>query len=86
MLSLAKTLKSKRCRVILITDNWISPASRYANFVLPCSVDVEGVWDSSVSLFAIAEAIIARVTELNWAEAEKRIADKEHLDEYLSGD
>jgi hypothetical protein len=46
-------------------------------YVLPCSVDVASVWDSSVLLFAIAEAIIARVTELNWAEAEKRIASKE---------
>jgi DNA-binding MurR/RpiR family transcriptional regulator len=60
--------------------------SRYAKYVLPCSVDVEGAWDSSVSLFAIVEAIIARVTELNWTEAETRIAEKESLDGRLPGE
>jgi len=86
MLSLAQALKMRRARVILITDNWISPVSRYAKYVLPCSVDVEGAWDSSVSLFAIVEAIIARVTELNWTEAETRIAEKEILDGRLPGE
>ena len=81
LLALARALKSRRARIILITDNWISPVSRYAKYVLPCSVDVGGVWDSSAALFAIAEAIVARVTELNWSEAETRIADKEALDD-----
>jgi len=81
LLALAKALKSRRARIILITDNWISPVSRFAKYVLPCSVDVGGVWDSSAALFAIAEATVARVTELNWSEAETRIADKETLDE-----
>lgn len=81
MLSLAQALKARRARVILITDSWISPVSRYSKYVLPCSVDVGGVWDSSAALFGVAEAIIARVTELNWSDAEKRIADKETLDE-----
>lgn len=82
MLDLAKALKVRRARVILITDTWISPVSRYARYVLPCGVDIAGAWDSSAALLCVTEAIIARVTELNWAEAERRIAENEALDDH----
>ncbi len=79
LLRIAKALKARRARVILITDSWISPISRHAKYVLPCAVDVGRTWDSNVALFTLGEAIIARVTELLWDSARERIAAKEGM-------
>lgn len=81
LLSLAKAAKARRARVILLTDVWISPVSRHARHVLPCSVDVGRTWDSSAALFALTEAIIARVTELDWGDARPRMAAKEAMED-----
>ncbi|MEQ1708423.1 MAG: MurR/RpiR family transcriptional regulator [Terricaulis sp.] len=81
LLRMAKALRARRARVILITDSWISPISRHAKYVLPCAVDVGRTWDSNAALFTLAEAIIARVTELSWVSARERIAAKEAMED-----
>lgn len=78
---LAQAVKSRRAHVILFTDSWISPVSRHARHVLPCTVDVGRTWDSSTALFALAEAVIARVTERAWDEARTRVSAKETMGE-----
>lgn len=75
----AKAAKDRRAKVLLITDTWISPAARHAHHVLPCKVDVGATWDSSTALFAVGEAIIARVSELLWDKAEARVETKESM-------
>lgn len=79
LVRLAKAAKDRRATVILITDTWISPASRYARHVLPCAVDVRSTWDSNAVLFSVSEAIIARVTERSWSKAKARVEAKEVL-------
>jgi DNA-binding MurR/RpiR family transcriptional regulator len=71
---LARELKELRAFPILITDEWISPVSRYAKIVLPCQTTTDRVWDSNAALFVLVEAIIARTTELCWQSAARRIA------------
>jgi DNA-binding MurR/RpiR family transcriptional regulator len=74
LVELARELKNLRAFPILVTDEWISPVSRYAKIVLPCQTAADRVWDSNVALFVLVEAIIARTTELTWPSAEPRIA------------
>lgn len=74
LIELARELKEMRAFPILVTDEWISPVSRYAKIVLPCQTATDRVWDSNAALFVLVEAIIARTTELSWASAEPRIA------------
>ena len=76
---LACAARDRRARVLLITDTWISPAARYARHVLPCRVDVGATWDANTALFAVGEALIARVSELLWDSAEARVAAQESL-------
>jgi DNA-binding MurR/RpiR family transcriptional regulator len=76
----AEMAKSRRATVVLITDTWISPASRYARHVLPCAVDVRSTWDSNAVLFSVSEAIIARVTERSWSKAKTRVEAKEVIE------
>lgn len=75
----ASDAKARRATVLLITDPWISPSSRSARHVLPCPVDVGATWDSNTALFAVAEAIVARVSELMWSSARLRVAAKEGI-------
>jgi DNA-binding MurR/RpiR family transcriptional regulator len=74
LMELAVALKDLKAFPILITDEWTSPVSRFAKLVLPCQTATDRVWDSNAALFALAEAIIARTTELSWETAEPRIA------------
>lgn len=69
----AARLAARRVRIILFTDEWISPISRFARIVIPCRTDMHRTWDGNTALFAVVEAVIARVTELGWDTASKRI-------------
>lgn len=73
----AASLAARRVFVVLITDAWISPVSRYAKIVLPCETAVDRTWDANTALFATTEAIIARTTELCWSSASKRMGSSE---------
>jgi DNA-binding MurR/RpiR family transcriptional regulator len=81
LLALAKALAKRGARIILITDSWISPISRHAKIVLPCTVDVGRTWDSNAALLALSEALVARVTDLSWDTARARIAAKEAMED-----
>lgn len=75
----AAALAAKRAFLVLITDAWISPASRFAKTVLPCETAVDRTWDANLALFAMVEAIIARTTELAWSSASRRIGSSEQV-------
>jgi DNA-binding MurR/RpiR family transcriptional regulator len=77
LLETAERLAARRAFTILITDEWISPVSRFAKIVLPCETRTDRTWDANSAVFALVEAIIARVTELGWSAASKRISDIE---------
>ncbi len=73
LLDTASYLAARRAYTVLVTDEWISPVSRYAKIVLPCHTGTGRTWDSNAALFALVEAAIARTTELAWPVASKRI-------------
>jgi len=77
LLEVAASLAARRAFVVLITDEWISPLSRYAKIVLPCRIAVDRTWDANTAIFALTEALIARATELAWPSAEKRMGSVE---------
>jgi DNA-binding MurR/RpiR family transcriptional regulator len=45
--------------------------------VLPARVAVPSVWDSSVALMAIVEALLAEATQLDWDYGQKRMRELE---------
>ncbi|VVT31842.1 MurR/RpiR family transcriptional regulator [Rhizobium sp. EC-SD404] len=73
LLETARQLKAARAFSILVTDEWISPISRFSKIVLPCRVSIDRIWDANTAMFALVEALIARTTELSWKTAESRI-------------
>ena len=79
LVATARLLAARRANIVLVTDFWISPISQHAKFVLPGAIGTGRTWDSGLALFALAEAMIARVTDLLWDVAEGRIRDIEAL-------
>lgn len=73
----AEWLTAQKAFVILLTDEWISPVSRHAKIVMPCRTGVDRTWDSNSALFALIEAMIARITELGWPTAARRMGQIE---------
>jgi DNA-binding MurR/RpiR family transcriptional regulator len=61
------------------TDQWLSPIARFATRMLSARVAVPSVWDSSVALLALAEALLSEVTRQGWDYSRGRIAELEKL-------
>lgn len=70
-------LAARRAQIVLVTDEWMSPVSRFAKLVLPCRTDMGRTWDANGALFTVVEAVIARTTELSWSTASKRMGSIE---------
>lgn len=62
-LKLAEAAHKKNTQIILITDPYLSPVSKYARVVLPVNVDFLTPFDSQICGMAITEALVAAVTE-----------------------
>ena len=59
--------------IILLTDRWISPVSRYSTHVLPVVTDVDTPWDTSITALLLIETLINKVAEINWPKTRTRI-------------
>jgi DNA-binding MurR/RpiR family transcriptional regulator len=79
VVAFAGAAAARQAAVVLLTDQWLSPAARFAAHVLPAHIRVPSAWDSSAALLAVAEALIAAVTARNWATVSARIGALEGL-------
>jgi DNA-binding MurR/RpiR family transcriptional regulator len=64
---------------MLVTDQWLSPISRFAKYVVAGRTAMPSAWDSSASLFVIAESLIDAVTRRLETEGARRIREMEGL-------
>ncbi|MBC9953729.1 MurR/RpiR family transcriptional regulator [Leucobacter sp. cx-42] len=53
--------KESRVKTVLITDPWLSPAAKHADFLLSASVEAPSPFDSLVPSLALTEMLIAAV-------------------------
>lgn len=77
LLETATTLAQRRAHIVLVTDEWLSPIARHARHVLPCHTETGRTWDANGALLVLVEALVARVTELAWPTASRRIGTLE---------
>ncbi|MGZ2258778.1 MurR/RpiR family transcriptional regulator [Roseobacter sp. A03A-229] len=70
---LAEAMATKRVKIVLLTDSWISPIKGNAAEVLAVPIETGTVWDSYAAALAIVEAIVARIAELTWDQTRDRI-------------
>ncbi len=79
LFEVAGLLSERKARIVLVTDQWLSPIARYAQVVLPCRIDIGRTWDSSAALLVVAEVLINRVTQEGWGTSKDRIRKLETL-------
>lgn len=60
--SFSEKARKRGVSVVLFTDQWLSPAARFAQHVIAGRTSVPSPWDSSASLFVAIEALIAALT------------------------
>lgn len=75
---LAQIARDRDVRVILITDQWVSPVADLADQTFSCWVEIPSAWDSNVATMMLLEALIAAVQEQSWPRTRDRY---ERLDE-----
>ena len=72
---LARAITTRRVKIVLLTDSWISPIKNHAAEVLAVPIETGTVWDSYAAALAIVEAIVARIADLTWDDTRARIED-----------
>ncbi len=81
MLEFAASAEVRGARIVLITDQWISPIARLAVHTLPLRIEAPSSWDSNIVPLFVAEALVAATVNANWRETEARINELESLSE-----
>ena len=65
--------------IVLFTDQWLSPIAPLAKQLFCMRTDTGSVWDSTASIIALLDIIIAGMVEARWARLKGRIRDLEAL-------
>ena len=79
MLDLAASARERGAKIVLITDQWISPIARLAVHSLPLRIEAPSSWDSNIVPLFVAEALVAATVNASWRETEARIAELEAI-------
>jgi DNA-binding MurR/RpiR family transcriptional regulator len=79
LLEFAASAKERGARVVLVTDQWISPIARLAVHSLPLRIEAPSSWDSNIVPLFLAEALVAAAVDANWPETQERIQKLEAL-------
>ena len=79
MLEFAASARERGAKVVLITDQWISPIARLAVHSLPLRIEAPSSWDSNIVPLFVAEALVAATVNASWPETQARIAELESL-------
>lgn len=78
-LKLAEMAAAKGAEIILLTDQWISPISKFTDLVFGSRIVVPSAWDSSVTSLLLLETILAEVQELIWPQTRSRMQELEAM-------
>ena len=79
LLRLAEIAVQQKLILVLFTDQWSSPVSKYAKYKFNCQIEVPSAWDSNIVIMLILEALIAAVQNSNWPATKKRMNSLEDL-------
>ncbi|MFK5998720.1 MAG: MurR/RpiR family transcriptional regulator [Rhodobacterales bacterium] len=78
-LKLAEMAAAKGVKIILLTDQWISPIGKFTDLVLASRIVVPSAWDSSIVPMLLLETILAEVQGLIWPQTRRRMQELEDM-------
>ena len=73
VLTLVEMAADQGAEVVLITDQWVSPAADRARYRLSAHIEVPSAWDSTVAIQVLVETLMAAVQSLTWDETQARM-------------
>jgi len=76
---LADTARQKNLNIVLFTDQWGSPISKFANHSFHSRIEAPSASDSNMVIMFIVEAIIAAVQYETWEQTSARMSILEEL-------
>ena len=76
---LARAASQHGATVALFTDQWLSPISKVAKYVLPARVVVPSIWDSSAGLLLLVEALLSAIAAELGPSARNRLTAIERM-------
>lgn len=79
VLSLVEIAADQGAEVVLITDQWVSPAAQRARYRLSAHIEAPSAWDSTVAIQVLVETLLAAVQTLVWDETQARMKRLEDL-------
>lgn len=86
LLRFADEAAGRGARIVLVTDNWLSPIAAHAEYVLAARIEVPSNWDSVVAMMTLVETLIAALNDRQWPRLEGRIRELERMrDHFESG-
>jgi DNA-binding MurR/RpiR family transcriptional regulator len=65
--------------IILFTDHWLSPIAAVARHVFALRTAMPSSWESFAALSALTEIMVARLQELSWPDARRRMERLEKM-------
>ncbi len=77
--TLAQLAHERKCRIILITDQWTSPIASHADIILTAYTEGKSGWDSNVSVMLLIDTLIAALNNRDWDETKSRLQQLENL-------
>ncbi|SPH24546.1 HTH-type transcriptional regulator HexR [Defluviimonas aquaemixtae] len=79
VLSLVEMAADQGAEVVLITDQWVSPAAERARYRFSAHIEAPSAWDSTVAIQVLVETLMAAVQSLTWEETQARMNRLEEL-------
>jgi DNA-binding MurR/RpiR family transcriptional regulator len=79
VLQFVEVAREQGAEVVLVTDQWVSPAAELARYRFSAHVEVPSAWDSTVSIMVLIETLLAGVQQLTWEETQARMKRLEDL-------
>lgn len=75
----ASLAHERKIRIVLFTDQWMSPIAGIAAHAFPLRIDAPSGWDSNVATLFMIEALIADIVDRRWPETEERVRELEGI-------
>jgi len=79
VLQLVEMAADQGAEVVVITDQWVSPAAERARFRLSAHVEAPSAWDSTVAVQVLVETLLAAVEVRAWDSTRARMKRLEDL-------
>ncbi|OKH89791.1 MurR/RpiR family transcriptional regulator [Thalassospira sp. TSL5-1] len=79
VIAFAETAANQGARIILLTDQWLSPIARFARHVFPVRIETGTTWDSAAASMALLETLLEGVGRRSPDRVRDRIEHLERL-------